>query len=455
MRSFAPLLVLMGTLVLVGCKRESQQNSQPQPPGPTPSPAPAPPPATTTPPPPVRDMSISQFHTSLSLLTDAEAASILSDANQVLQEVSGDGDVSCTIGLRRSGPVTTFTTGDGEIDSQEEFDEIIKLPGQIKVVNAINYCGGYHAEPGSMFIGCAPIGGSSLVVVRLENPGPHEEGILWAHEYGHNCGLDHRSAADNEVMNAGVTPNHTFVNDYEKNAYEQNQQNQPAIAAALGPASREAAATTRAAGAARDAKSFVRTRYIEGLPHDEASAFGPEVVDDLIRMLDDPLDAKWRANIVALLGIIGDPRAVDPMIKVVEEGNGVLTRSEYAAKKSALAFLGAVVRKDKDLTNPATAKAFNYLKQGVEDPMIWSQRVQWTGPFSDDKLQRDWQLTKSATWGLVKTGKPEAAQSIGVLQQKLDSLPQVPADVKGVLTEARAALKVLSELKVPPEPTKK
>ena len=144
-------------------------------------------------------------------LTNARADTILANATTVLQTNDGPGDVACCVEFERDGPVTTFATGNGSINSQADFNTIIGLPGYVKVVNAINWCGGLIPN----VIGCAPVPGNSLVVVRFTLA---QEGILWAHEYGHTKGLPHRNVP-NAVMNAVIAANRLRVNSFECDAF--------------------------------------------------------------------------------------------------------------------------------------------------------------------------------------------------------------------------------------------
>jgi flavodoxin len=134
------------------------------------------------------------------VLDDARADVILADATVVLQTNDGAGDRACLVHFTRDGAVTQFSTGDGSIDSQSEFNAVIALPGFVKVVNQINWCGGIIPN----VIGCAPVPGSSLVVVRFT---ANQEGILWAHEYGHTQSLSHRTDTSNAVMFPSIGTN--------------------------------------------------------------------------------------------------------------------------------------------------------------------------------------------------------------------------------------------------------
>jgi hypothetical protein len=78
--------------------------------------------------------------------------------------------------------------GDGQdgldtIDTSAEADALLGLPGRVKVVREIGWCGG----PALNVIGCSRTPGNGMIVVRLEG----WDGLLWLHEYGHNVGLRH------------------------------------------------------------------------------------------------------------------------------------------------------------------------------------------------------------------------------------------------------------------------
>jgi hypothetical protein len=158
-------------------------------------------------------LTISRYTTST--LTNTTADAILDEMTDILQtdDGAGAGDVACDVEFIRSGGVTVFSTGDGSIDSQAEFNTVIGLPGYVKVVNQINWCNGI----GFNIIGCAPTPGSALAVVRLTSI--PLEGILWAHEYGHTQGLPHRNVS-RAVMNQTIASTRTRVNSTECNAYE-------------------------------------------------------------------------------------------------------------------------------------------------------------------------------------------------------------------------------------------
>ena len=166
------------------------------------------------PPPPsgpiVRQLQVSRHVTSV--LDNAGADTILADATTVLRTNDGPGDVACDLTLVRNGPVTTFNVpANGIINGGADFNTVIGLPGNVKVVNQINWCGAFAPN----IIGCSPVPGVSLAVVRFT---ANQEGILWTHEFGHNKGLNHRNDPT-AVMNGIIDILHNMVNPQECNAY--------------------------------------------------------------------------------------------------------------------------------------------------------------------------------------------------------------------------------------------
>ncbi len=141
---------------------------------------------------------------------EARADQILADATLLLQAWDGPGDDTCPTGLTRKGPVTVFSDGDGSVDSEKELDEVIAAPGRIKVVKSINWCNGIAPD----IKGCTRLGGKGVVVTRAAI---HQEGVIWAHEFGHSKGLPHRDA-DGALMDPKLATLHRRVNKGECDA---------------------------------------------------------------------------------------------------------------------------------------------------------------------------------------------------------------------------------------------
>lgn len=157
-------------------------------------------------------MQISQHTTSTPALTDARADAIAADMTLILQVNDGPGDVDCRVRFERDGNVGVFTNGTGIINDSNAFSVVINLPGMVKVVNQINWCGALAPN----IIGCAPTPGNSFAVVRS---GLLFEGVLWTHEFGHNRGLPHRNDPT-AVMNPIILTTARRVNAAECAAFQ-------------------------------------------------------------------------------------------------------------------------------------------------------------------------------------------------------------------------------------------
>ena len=110
-------------------------------------------------------------------LSNAEADRILAGATRVLRNSDSSSDVSADIILQRNGDVRVIA-GPAVITSDEDRAKIGASGVQVAIVEAVRYC--TAMKPG--ILGCAPIGGRYMVLVRLNSL----EDIIWAHEFGHN-----------------------------------------------------------------------------------------------------------------------------------------------------------------------------------------------------------------------------------------------------------------------------
>lgn len=339
-------------------------------------------------------LSVSRYTTAV--LTNAEADSILASATTVLKVNDGAGDVACNVTLSRNGAVGTFSQGDGSIDSPSEFTSLIALPGNIKVVIAINYCGKFIPN----VIGCAPVPGRSLAVVRYTAA---QEGILWAHEFGHNKGLNHRNDA-NAVMHETIESTHVAVNTVECNAYKT-----PLLSIARNIFQIDGDLPSSITGT-MDIKKFVRLRFIHGVPYELAVKYSSEDVPKLVAMLKDRSEEPYWANIVTVLGIIGDERAFDAMVEFIERDREDISAAHYRAKTVAVMSLGYLINKT------GNKKAIDYLRRGVE-PEIWATRLGSNITLYHSNIaERNNDLAKYAILGLALSGNSEAARALQSLQ---------------------------------------
>ena len=164
------------------------------------------------PPPVTHDLEVSRYYTTD--LAQDRIDDILGSMGGLLATMDGSNDVPCNVSFARNGTVSTFMTGDGAVDTASKLTAVLELPGRVKIVNSIRWCRSF--EPNA--IGCARRPGNTLVVVPLDEQ--EKEPILWAHEFGHNKGLRHRTGA-NLLMNGRMNPDMKQINLSECNSFRQ------------------------------------------------------------------------------------------------------------------------------------------------------------------------------------------------------------------------------------------
>jgi hypothetical protein len=129
----------------------------------------------------------------------------------ILRTRDGGDDANCNVAFVRMGEITELTEGPGSINTAQDFVAVNNAPGNVKVENQINWCGGFAPN----ILGCTQLFRDSMIVVRYR---ADAEAILWLHEFGHSQGLEHRESST-AVMNATFGPFHRRVNSAECEAF--------------------------------------------------------------------------------------------------------------------------------------------------------------------------------------------------------------------------------------------
>jgi HEAT repeat protein len=191
-----------------------------------------------------------------------------------------------------------------------------------------------------------------------------------------------------------------------------------------------------------DIQSFVAQVFIHGVPYEEASKYDSAVVPTLLKMLEDPKQEAHWANIAVVLEIIGDERAVQPLIAFIEKGvDGKMSNDFYTAKTSALMGLGYLVNKT------GNENVLNYLKKGMAPQMWDAKAMNGISSFQASKAERNMDLSKYAVLGLALSGKPAAAEAIKSLQKPMAIAADraFQAQMGDVVTEALKANEEISQ----------
>jgi hypothetical protein len=207
-----------------------------------------------------------------------------------------------------------------------------------------------------------------------------------------------------------------------------------------GPAS--AAAVTGETAPLPDIRDFVRRLFIHGIPYEEFMRYGPNVIPTLLEMLADPREERAWPNIVIVLGVLGDDRALTPLISFIEQNNGgKLDYNRYQAKRNAIFALGYLVNKS------SNQEALAYLKAGL-DPSVWAKRgITWTSPEYETAADRNRELSRIAIIALGVSGDPSAQKALRALliPAPTGTEREFREQMSGVISEALKANQRIAE----------
>lgn len=163
--------------------------------------------------------------------------------------------------------------------------------------------------------------------------------------------------------------------------------------------------------ATMNVQEFVHQVFIEGVPYAGVAQYGSDDVPTLLAMLNEPQEKAHWSNIVVTLGIIGDDRAVDPLINFLDGNGEMASRDDFAARSSALMSLGYLINKSKN------EKALAYLK-GHMTPKGWrGSKMVTAGTLQASQDARSQQLSTLAILGLALSGDPLAKEALESLQK--------------------------------------
>lgn len=311
-------------------------------------------------------------------LDDARADGILAEATRLLRTADTQSDMICDLTLKRENPLQTFDIPD-IIDSSTDFAVACQRPGRVHVVEHVFWCGGEC----STCMGCSQQPGSCMVVSRQDEA---LEGILWAHEYGHNVGNGDLTSPGN-VMHFAVLSGNFAVTTAQCGLF-------------LSPATKGQSGGT--AQPAMSLDEFVRTPFIHGVPYDQASRFTGDDVPRLLQMLQEPPPGVRLSNVVLTLGMIGDSRADQALRTFASAGpeDTAVSREVFVAKRSAVVALGYLYFRTRERS------ILTFLTEGLQQD-FWASRVNWRA--SNDAISVSRALSLASVQALGVTGDPLAA----------------------------------------------
>jgi hypothetical protein len=144
------------------------------------------------------------IHEEVPPLTNGQVEQILERASKLLKHRNG-----CDVKFKLDGPIKTFASAPKDINNAYDLEAVHSVDADVKVVRKINFCKGRPP-----FIGCAwrADGPKTMIVTRRLRSITH---ILWAHEFGHTKGLQHR--LDRQAL---MTPCNIALSNVEINSEE-------------------------------------------------------------------------------------------------------------------------------------------------------------------------------------------------------------------------------------------
>ena len=374
-------------------------------------------------PPGERSVSVTVHRHSSVALSDAEADRILADMGTILQNDDTGPDVATPVRFVRNGEVRVLPASvPGTIQTSNDLNALLTAGSGVKIVQAIRWCGG----PGDSIIGCAPVGSATVNVAAVRFTA-NQEGLIWVHEYGHNCGLGHRSDDPRAVMYPSVGVDHNVVDEAESAAF---------LAGPLGIGGQLMPANGCSCGAGglalpADVRDFVSRHWVEGVPWELASQYGEKDARLLLDWLvnEPEKHEEFLTQIVATLGHIGSEIAVQPMIDFVQSARA--GRAVFNAKNTALLRLG-------DLANQSGSRAALDFLARVAGDMDVARAL--AAPQASAELQAAKavqgvvaptletlaaELAVSATFGLALAGTVQTQQAVEALKADANAFATV------------------------------
>lgn len=93
-----------------------------------------------------------------------------------------------------------------------------------------------------------------------------------------------------------------------------------------------------------DLRTFVTRTPVDGIPYDQARAYGSPAIPTLLTMLHDRSMEEYWDKIVYVLGCIGDPAATGPLLDFLKSLQGEISVQAFRATLAVLPALGHIAR---------------------------------------------------------------------------------------------------------------
>lgn len=341
-------------------------------------------------------------------LSTSQVDRILLEASRLLRTRDTATDIECHVELRRKATLVPLAANQlpAAIQTRSDMESLANLPGDVKVVAQINWCG----EPG-IFIGCAAEYPGVMAVTPLDDD--PSEGILWAHEYGHNRGLPHSpNGLPRRLMLPFIGADHREVTSQECGSIAA-----PRMFGLKQDAKRELlfrpfpGISPPATPNLPPITSLLRRHWVHGLPFAEVSAYGADGLPPALAMLETPADKPFWSNAVLAIGVLGNRENVRTLISFFQRGEGALSPSESRAKSAVPVAIGFIQSRSPSQDGQA------FLLSNSNPNSV---AVAWTPAGQHDKQIASRSIARMAAVGLAYSGTAVAAARLNDIQQSIE-----------------------------------
>lgn len=145
-----------------------------------------------------------------------------------------------------------------------------------------------------------------------------------------------------------------------------------------------------------------------------AQVFDSNAVPDAIELLNSEEQEKQWTKVAAVLGVVGDDRAVDALIEFIERPVVIpiyISMAHHNTRREAIKSLGVAVNRT------GNERALNYLIESLDDS-AWRRRgIQGVDAAWPTYDQYDRRLSIYAIFGLALSGHPRAGEALRTLQR--------------------------------------
>ncbi len=343
-------------------------------------------------------------------LSDADADRICRQMGELLSKSDQPGDVATSLRFERLGPVRTLSASvPGTIQTAAQFEALLRAGPGVKVVRGINWCGG----PGAGIIGCAPLPSAelSICVVRFQE---ELEGILCAHEVGHNAGNNHRTNDPNAIMFPSIDARRCAVNAAESQRYLAGPS--AAVRPLVLPAEQCAECVVDMPPSAA-LSDVVRQHWVHGLPREVLGPFSTADLQPVLAMLEDPTEEAFASYAVQAICRLGDERAVPAVLKFVRSSRS--SPAVWRAKHAALLELQDLIDRTGDRAAIEFVAAIAAQPRAAAacvpaQPLALTSGTDVVPPTKEELAQ---ELSTSAAISLARAKHPAAAARFNALRE--------------------------------------